>query len=140
MSQEQLLKAAVPSLAEEIGTAGANLPNLAGLASAAIAKAQEELVKGLTAEFEVVMVAADAKIEGLVNQRTSLQKSLDKVNADMSATVLKKTFAAQTNNLFPLRKDIGMPTNPSILARFPKIDAVPEDWVPTVTSVVPAAR
>lgn len=140
MSQEQLLKAAVPTLAAEVGAAGANLPNLTGLAAAAIAKEQEELVKTLTTEVGAILRAADSKIEGYVNQRTALQKSLDKLNADLDAVVLKKAFAAATNNFFPIRKEIGIPTGKDILARFPDIDKVPEGWTAPVQAAAPVAQ
>lgn len=133
-TQEILVQAAVPALTSSINAAGGNLPNIAALAQESISENQKKVLETLKGEAVSVLQAATVKIAGLVNEKVALDKSLA-TNAKNTAEVkLAQDYFTATNNMFPLRKLIGIPTPKDVLARYPDIDKVPEGWT------APAAR
>lgn len=124
-TNEALVQAAIPGLASSINAAGGNLPNIAALAQESIAENQAKVLETLKGEAVSILQAATSKIAGLVNEKVALEKSLA-ANAKNTAEVkLAQDYFTSTNNMFPLRKLMGIPTPKDILARYPEIDKVP---------------
>lgn len=137
---EALVQAARPELANSVAAAGGALPNIASLAQSAIDKNQEEILKALSAEAVGVLQGATSKIAGLVNEKVALDKALAKNAENTAAVKLAQDYFKATNNMFPLRKLIGIPTPKDVLTRYPKIDEVPEGWTAPVAPAAASAQ
>lgn len=133
MSQANLAMAANPAvLSQVVNAGGGDLPNLAAAVAAASTEEREKIMKSATAAATSILEAATAQAANFVNSKISLEKSLEKVNEDLAKVRRARAYFSATSNIFPLQKLIGIPTNREILARFPDIEKIPEDFVVVV--------
>ncbi len=130
---EGLVQAANPGLAEAALNAGAAIPNLAGLAASSLAAAHAEVLNTLTTEVVGIVQGAGAKISGLISQKDAMLKAVDGLDEQLGKLRQASLYFSETNNLFPLRKLVGIPTSTDVLSRHPDIDKIPQGWTPAAT-------
>ena len=126
-TQEQLVKAASPDFAAAVAAAG-GAGSISGLVDAAQAEQLKKVTEAVVSDAVTVLNGIDTIIHNNTVQVAKLQAEIDKLNEASAKANTAKLYFKHTNNLFPARKLIGLPTNRDILAINPKIDEVPKDW------------
>lgn len=140
MSQANLALAANPAAAAAIIAAGGSLPNLAQAVALASEAEKNAIMKSATESAQVVLQAATALTISLINAKNALLKSLAETDAKLLEVKTDGEYFNDSNNIFPLRKLVGIPTSREILVQYPNIEKIPEDWVnPNTAPAVAAA-
>jgi hypothetical protein len=138
MSQRDLALAASQRTQQQIAALGGTVPNLAAASATAEAQALKEVIERATTAAVGVLQGANAKASGLVAAGNDLERQVAKNKKEQSDLARARAFYTETQNIFPLQKLIGIPTAKDVLAEFPDIDKIPDNWTPT-TPAAPAA-
>lgn len=127
-SEQDLAILANADFAAALGQAGGSALNVVNLVKEASDKAKKELIENLVAEVTPVVTAAQAKIQDKLVNKAKLLTQIEALDKEVAETQQALKYFNATQNAFPLRKNIGLPTSKNILAQFPDIDTVPADW------------
>lgn len=129
MSQAQLALLASPETQAAIRALGGAVPDLSTAAAQAQAETLKQLVESGKQSAVAVLQSFTAYTSGLVTEENGLRAKLAEVEKKKAAATKVNAFYASTNNIFPMQKLIGVPTSKDVLAQFPDIDKIPDNWV-----------
>lgn len=132
MSIENMILAAQPESAAALIAAGGVIPNVSVLVDEAQAKLMKETLESLVGEAVSVLTGVNSLMSNTQISIVAKKKELAKLEEQAAFAEKTVAYFKATNNIFPARKLAGIPTPSSALARFPKIDVIPEDWVAPV--------
>lgn len=130
-----LMTLARPDIARDMSNAGANIPNLAGLANAANAKLMEDQVKTMQGIVVGIKSGMDAVISDLAGKDLGLVRQLE-ANAKRRAALSRANqYLNEMNNPAPLAAELNMLglfdlESQKDLALFPEIAKIPDEWTP----------
>jgi hypothetical protein len=129
-AEMSLAQLANPETQRQIAAAGGNLPNLSGAAAAAEAEALKKVLDSAVGAATGILQGATSAAGTLVAESNELDRQVKKNQKAQADLAKARLFFQSTNNIYPLRKLIGMPTPREVLAQYPKIDEIPEGWTP----------
>lgn len=134
MSQADLALLASPETQAAIRNLGGAVPDLRDAASAAQAEALKQMVeRGKTAAVGVLQ-GFTAHTSNLVKEENELRRQLTEVEKKKATAQRVNAYYTATGNIFPMQKLINIPTSKDVLAQFPDIDKVPDNWTAPVAT------
>lgn len=131
-SEQNLIHAADPkfmaALAENIGDEPIDL---ATAVAAASFEEADKVLKAAVADAVTILQAHTSWATDATTELMTLRKKIGDLEKKIADGRLCRAYYTETNNIFPLREFVGIPTSKQTISLRPGINKVPEDWEPT---------